>query len=63
MHGVELPRRHLRDDARFELNVCNLPGRAPLGQNAPHVPTVKWMPAIVDHDILPDMGRMTPRLH
>jgi hypothetical protein len=39
-----------------------LAGRAPLDLNATHVLPAQWMPAIVNNDILPDMGRMTVRL-
>ena len=42
--------------------MCDLSGRALLCQDTPHLPTVKRMPAIMHDDILPDMGRMTPRL-
>lgn len=32
---------------------------APLALNTTHPPSVQRMPAISDHNILPDMGRMT----
>ena len=31
-------------------------------ENTTHAPPVQRMPAILDHNILPDMGRMTARL-
>ena len=67
LHGgatyrVELPCHQLCDDTGLELDMCDLSGRPLLRQNTPHLPTVMRMPAIVDDDILPDMGRMTPRL-
>ena len=67
LHGgatdrVELPCHQFCDDTGLELYMCNLSGRALLRQNTPHLPTVVRMPAIMDDDILPDMGRMTPRL-
>ena len=67
LHGgatyrVELPCHQLCDDTGLELDMCDLSGRALLCQDTPHLPTVKRMPAIMHDDILPDMGRMTPRL-
>ena len=59
---IELPCRHHRDDTRLKLDMRDLAGRAPLDQNPPRAPPVKRMPAIVDDDSLPDMGRMTARL-
>jgi hypothetical protein len=56
---VELPRRHDRDDARHQLDVDELARCTPLALNATRTPPEERMPAIVDHDILPDMGRMT----
>ena len=34
---------------------------APFALNATRALPIKWVPPIVDHDILPDMGRMTAR--
>ena len=59
---VELPRRQDRHDARRQLDVHELTRRTPLALNATRAPPVQRMPAIVDDDILPDMGRMTARL-
>jgi hypothetical protein len=59
---VELPRRHDRDDARHQLDMDELARCTPLALNATRTAPKKRMPAIVDHDILPDMGRMTARL-
>ena len=59
---VELPRRHDRNDARHQLDVDELARCTPLALNATRTPPKERMPAIVDHDILPDMGRMTARL-
>ena len=61
-HRIELPGGNHRDDAGCQLDVRDLAGGAPLTQYAMHLPTVKRVPAIVDDDILPDMGTMTPRL-
>jgi len=67
LHGgatdrVELPCHQLCDDTGLELDMCDLSARALLCQDTPHLPTVKRMPAIMHDDILPDMGRMNPRL-
>ena len=63
INRVELPGRHHRDDTGLELKMCDLSGRAPLNQNTTRAPAVQWMPGIMDDDIVPDMGRMTARLH
>jgi hypothetical protein len=59
---VELPPRQYRHGARRQFHVHELTRTAPLALNAAHAPPIQWMPTIVDHDILPDMGRMTARL-
>jgi hypothetical protein len=41
--------------------VHQIAGRAPLNLNATRGSSVQRMPAIVDNDIPPDMGRMTAR--
>ena len=56
---VELPRRQNRHGAGRQLHVHQLTRCAPLALNTTHPPSVQRMPAIVDHNILPDMGRMT----
>jgi hypothetical protein len=60
---IELPRRQDRHGARRQLHVHELARCAPLALNTTRAPSVQWMPAIVDDNILPDMGRMTARLH
>jgi hypothetical protein len=60
---VELPRRHDRDSARRQLDMDERARCALLTLNATHTPPKQRMPRIVDNDILPDMGRMTVRLH
>jgi hypothetical protein len=59
---IELPRRQDRHRAGRQFHVHELTRSALLALNATRAPTVQWMPAIVDHDILPDMGKMTARL-
>jgi hypothetical protein len=62
MDRVELPRRQDRHDARRQLDVHELARCAPLALNATRAPPIERVPSIVDHDMLPDMGRMTVRL-
>jgi hypothetical protein len=59
---IDLPRRHDRHIARRQLDVHELARRALLDLNAARASPTQGMPAIVDGDILPDMGRMTARL-
>ena len=56
---VQLPGRKDRHHARRQLDVDELARCTPLALNATRAPSVQRMPAIVDNDILPDMGRMT----
>jgi hypothetical protein len=58
---IELPGRQDRHDTRSQLHVHKLSRCAPLALNATHAPPAQRMPAIMDNDILPDMGRMTVR--
>lgn len=60
--GVELPGRKHRDDARSQLDMHELIRCAPLTLDASRSLPEQWMPAIMDNDILPDMGTMTARL-
>jgi hypothetical protein len=60
---IELPRRQDPHDARRQLDVDELARCASLDLNTPRALPAQWMPAVVDDDILPDMGRMTARLH
>ena len=38
----------------------DLAGGPPLTVLTTNALSMKWMPGVVDHDLLPDMGRMTP---
>ena len=58
---IELPRRQDRHDTRRQLDVHKLARGAPFALNATRIPPIERMPAIMDHDVLPDMGRMTVR--
>ena len=60
---VELPRRQNRHGAGRQFDVHQLTRCAPLALNTTHPLSVQRMPAISDHNILPDMGRMTARLY
>ena len=57
---VEHPRRHDRDHPGRHLDVHEATGETILAVVAPDAPPVQRMPAVVNHDLLPDMGRMTP---
>ena len=59
---IELPGGHLRDDTGLKLDVREFAGGAMLDHHAARDLTVQRMPAVMDHDVLPDMGRMTARL-
>src|SRR3954462_3303485 len=60
---IEHPRRHNRDDARLRFDLHEPPGATLLAAAEANATSVKGMPAIMDHDVLPEMGRMTRRLH
>jgi hypothetical protein len=62
IHRVELPRRQDDHDTWCHLNVNDLTRCTPPAPNTMHTSAVERMPAIVDDDILPDMGRMVARL-
>jgi hypothetical protein len=59
---IEHPRGHHDDVPGIGLDVNELARGAHLAVVAANSTTVEWMPAILDHDGLPDMGRMTVRL-
>ena len=60
--GIQDPRRGHDDHAGCRLKVNNGSGSALLATLAPDAATIKGVPAIMDLDLLPDMGRMTGRL-
>jgi hypothetical protein len=60
---IEHPRRHNRDDAGLRFDLHEPPGDTLLTAAEANATPVEGMPAIMDHDFLPDMGRMTRRLH
>ena len=59
---IELPRRYDRHHTGRQLHVHKLARRAPFDLNATRAPPVQRMPAVINDDILPDMGRMTVQL-
>jgi hypothetical protein len=56
---VEHPRRDHRDHTGCHLDVDDLTYVTFFAATPPDTEAVERMPAIVDHDLLPDMGRMT----
>jgi hypothetical protein len=60
--GIQDPRRGHNDHAGCRLEVNNGPGYALLATLAPDAAAIEGVPAILDLDLLPDMGRMTGRL-
>ena len=60
--GIQDPRRGHDDHPGCRLEVNNRPGFALLAPLAPDAATIEGVPAIIDFDLLPDMGRMTERL-
>lgn len=61
--GIEHPCRHDKDNAGRYLDVDNLAAGAPLGILTSNPAPIQRMPAVLDLNFLPDMGRMTVRLH
>ncbi len=61
-HRIEHPSGYCDDVARLALDMNNFAGGAPLAILALKLAAVECMPAIVDLNNLPDMGRMTARL-
>jgi hypothetical protein len=59
---IEHPRGHHDDVPRIGLDVDELARGAHLAVVAANSTPVEWMPPILDHGGLPDMGRMTVRL-
>ena len=49
-----------RDHAGRRLDVHEATGETVLAVVPPDAPPVQRMPAVVNHDLLPDMGRMIP---
>jgi len=60
--GVEHPGRYDQDVAGSHLNMNNFTDRAPLDVSSSDLAPIQRVPAIMDLNFLPDMGRMTARL-
>jgi hypothetical protein len=61
-NGVEHPAGHHDHDARRGLDMNNLAPGPHLAALPPQPPAMQRMPAVMDDDFRPDMGRMSPRL-
>jgi hypothetical protein len=59
---IQHPRSYDCNYARSHLNVDNVAVRPTLAILPSDAPPMKRMPAVVDNDFKPDLGRMTPRL-
>jgi hypothetical protein len=57
---IEHPGRNDGDHAESDFDVEYLAVRAPLNGLPPQIPPEERVPAIVDDDVGPDMGRMSP---
>ena len=60
--GIEHPRRDNNDHARRHLDMDDRPRPPVLAALPSQTTPVQRMPAVVDDDFLPDMGRMSGRL-
>jgi hypothetical protein len=58
---IEHPRCDNRDDAGLRFDLHEPPGETLLAAAQANATPVEGMPAVIDHDVLPDMGRMTRR--
>lgn len=58
---IDHPGRQHRDDTGQDLEMEELSRPAPVDALNPQTPAEKRMPAVMDHDKLPDMGRMNGR--
>src|SRR3954463_16740550 len=59
---IEHPRRYNRDDAGLRFDLHEPPGDTLLAAAEANATPEEGMPAIMNHDFLPEMGRMTRRL-
>jgi hypothetical protein len=59
---IQHPCRHHDDGPGRQLDVNNLATGALFDILAPNATTIECVPAILDLDLLPDMGRMTGQL-
>jgi hypothetical protein len=59
---IQHPGRHHDDDAGLRLDVNTRAASAAFAVVPPNPTPMERMPAVMDLDLRPDMGRMTPRL-
>jgi len=59
--GIKHPGGNDDRYARFGLNDGNLSARAPFGVQLPDLAAMQRVPAVIDFNVLVDMGRMNPR--
>ena len=59
--GIKHPGGNDDRHARFGLNDGNVSARAPFGVQLPDLAAMQRMPAVMDFNVLVDMGRMNPR--
>jgi hypothetical protein len=59
---IQHPGRQHYDNARLRLDMNKLAGNALFAVVPPNPTPVERVPAVVNLDLRPDMGRMTPRL-
>jgi hypothetical protein len=59
--GIKHPGGNDDRYARFGLNDGNVSARAPFGVQLPDLAAMQRVPAVMDFNILVDMGRMDPR--
>jgi len=59
--GIKHPGGNDDRFARFGLNDGNLSARAPFGVQLPDLAAMQRVPAVIDFNVLVDMGRMNPR--
>lgn len=58
-HRIQHPRRDGDNDARCHLDMRKGTGLSNFDVMLPQATSVKWMPAVVNDDFPPDMGRMS----
>src|ERR1700759_5587503 len=59
--GIKHPGGNDDRYARFGLNDGNVSARAPFGVQLPDLAAMQRVPAVIDFNVLVDMGRMNPR--
>src|SRR3954468_16553344 len=60
--GIEHPCRYDHDVAERDLDMNNFAAGTPLDILSSNPPSIQRVPAVINLNLLPDMGRMTVRL-